>query len=81
MAGRRYRQAACIDLRQVPKFVVDRSSSCDDLTSSKAAPLAGTDDASGPFVSPDGRCLGFFARGKLKKLRVTGPFKDDRKYV
>jgi Tol biopolymer transport system component len=34
--------------------------------------LAGTDDASSPFWSPDGRALGFFAAGKLKKIEATG---------
>ena len=35
-------------------------------------PLAGTEDASNPFFSPDGRWLGFFAEGKLKKVAVEG---------
>ena len=35
-------------------------------------PLAGTEDASNPFFSPDGRWLGFFAEGKLKKVAVAG---------
>ena len=42
------------------------------LESLKARPLAGTDDAGLPFWSPDGAFLGFFAAGKLKKLRVSG---------
>jgi len=37
-----------------------------------AQPLAGTDDAGYPFWSPDGRFIGFFAGGKLKKVEVTG---------
>jgi len=36
------------------------------LNSFEARPLAGTDDATQPFWSPDGRNLGFFAEGKLK---------------
>jgi eukaryotic-like serine/threonine-protein kinase len=32
----------------------------------------GSDDAADPFFSPDGRWIGFFARGVLKKLRVDG---------
>ncbi len=36
------------------------------------APLAGTEGASGPFFSPDGQWVGFFANGKLKKLSLTG---------
>lgn len=34
--------------------------------------LAGTDGAAAPFFSPDGRWLGFFADGKLKKIAVGG---------
>jgi eukaryotic-like serine/threonine-protein kinase len=37
-----------------------------------AQPLKGTEGASSPFWSPDGRFLGFFADGKLKKIDVTG---------
>src|SRR5207253_469247 len=42
------------------------------LDSLAAQPLAGTDDASYPFWSPDSRFIGFFAGGKLKKIEVTG---------
>ena len=38
----------------------------------QAVPLAGTENGSGPFFSPDGRWIGFFADGKLKKIAVTG---------
>jgi eukaryotic-like serine/threonine-protein kinase len=34
--------------------------------------LPGTDDATFPFWSPDGRSLGFFAAGKLKRIEVAG---------
>jgi Protein kinase domain/WD40-like Beta Propeller Repeat len=34
--------------------------------------LAGTEGASGPFFSPDGQWIGFFADGKLKKISVEG---------
>jgi len=34
--------------------------------------LAGTDDASAPFFSPDGRWIGFFGGGKLRKVAVSG---------
>jgi serine/threonine protein kinase/Tol biopolymer transport system component len=34
--------------------------------------LPGTDDAYHPFFSPDGRWVGFFAGGKLKKVLVAG---------
>lgn len=38
----------------------------------QAAAVAGTDGATGPFFSPDGRWIAFFAGGKLKKVPVTG---------
>src|SRR5579885_1019484 len=34
----------------------------------RAAPLAGTEGADTPFFSPDGKWIGFFASGKLKKI-------------
>jgi eukaryotic-like serine/threonine-protein kinase len=34
--------------------------------------IAGTETASGPFWSPDGRMVGFFAQGKLKKVDASG---------
>jgi serine/threonine protein kinase len=34
--------------------------------------LAGTEDAHGPFFSPDGRSVGFLAGGKLKKIGIAG---------
>jgi DNA-binding winged helix-turn-helix (wHTH) protein len=37
-----------------------------------AVPLPGTDGAHGPFFSPDGNWVAFFAQGHLKKVRVTG---------
>jgi Tol biopolymer transport system component len=38
-----------------------------------AQPLAGTEDASNPFWSPDSRFIGFYAAGgKLKKVEFTG---------
>ncbi len=49
-----------------PRLYVRR---LDQLT---ATPLAGTEDAVGPFFSPDGQWLGFFGGGKLKKIAVTG---------
>ena len=42
------------------------------LDSPDARPLAGTENAQGPFFSPDGRSVGFFANGKLKRVDVTG---------
>jgi len=37
-----------------------------------ATPLSGTEDAISPFWSPDGRFIGFFAGGKLKKVSIDG---------
>jgi DNA-binding winged helix-turn-helix (wHTH) protein/Tol biopolymer transport system component len=37
-----------------------------------AVRLHGTDGASAPFFSPDGRWIGFFADGKLKKVAASG---------
>ncbi len=42
------------------------------LASTKAEPLAGTEDASEPFWSPDGQHIGFFAESKLKRVGVDG---------
>ena len=42
------------------------------LDALEASPLADTDGASMPFWSPDGRSLGFFAKGKLKKIDAGG---------
>ena len=36
------------------------------------ARLPGTEGGSSPFFSPDGRWIGFFADGKLKKIAVSG---------
>jgi eukaryotic-like serine/threonine-protein kinase len=38
----------------------------------ESVPLAGTEEASNPFFSPDGRWVGFFADGKLKKVSLDG---------
>jgi Tol biopolymer transport system component len=35
-------------------------------------PLSGTDGATYPFWSPDGRSIGFFAAGKLKRIPADG---------
>jgi Tol biopolymer transport system component len=37
-----------------------------------AEKLAGTDGAYSPFWSPDGRFIGFFAEGKLRKIAAAG---------
>jgi eukaryotic-like serine/threonine-protein kinase len=43
-----------------------------EMGSQDARPLADTEGASFPFWSPDGKSLGFFADGKLKKLDLDG---------
>jgi len=44
------------------------------VDSMKARSLDGTDGAGFPFWSPDGRVIGFFAAGKLKKIEASsGP--------
>ncbi len=42
------------------------------LAESSARPLPGTEGAERPFWSPDGRFVGFFADGRLKKIDVSG---------
>jgi serine/threonine protein kinase len=43
-----------------------------DLDSATPWALAGTDGASNPFWSPDNNEVGFFANGKLRKVKLTG---------
>src|SRR5262249_42378095 len=43
-----------------------------EIGSRKAAIIPGTEDASHPFWSPDGRSIGFFADGKLKRVDISG---------
>jgi Tol biopolymer transport system component len=38
----------------------------------QAEPMAGTEDATYPFWSPDSRYIAFFAQGKLKKIAASG---------
>jgi eukaryotic-like serine/threonine-protein kinase len=38
----------------------------------EATPLPGTDGGHGPFVSPDGRWVAFFANGALRKVPIEG---------
>jgi serine/threonine protein kinase len=42
------------------------------LGSDDARPLAGTEGAEGPFFSPDGRSIGFFAHGRLERIDTAG---------
>jgi serine/threonine protein kinase/Tol biopolymer transport system component len=44
------------------------------LESSDAEPLSGTDFAARPFWSPDGRSIGFFANGELKRIDLADGF-------
>jgi serine/threonine protein kinase/Tol biopolymer transport system component len=41
------------------------------IDSFEPTPLSGTDAAQDPFFSPDGRWVGFFADGKLKKISAS----------
>ena len=42
------------------------------LDALQAQPMAGTEDATFPFWSPNSRYIGFFAQGKLKKIAASG---------
>ena len=42
------------------------------LGNDDAHPIPGTEGAQGPFFSPDGRSLGFFANNELKRVDVAG---------
>jgi serine/threonine protein kinase/Tol biopolymer transport system component len=42
------------------------------IDSNAVTPLADTEGAYSPFFSPDGRSIGFFALGKLKKVLMAG---------
>ena len=42
------------------------------LSASSARPIEGTEGASDPFFSPDGKWLAYFANGLLKKVPLTG---------
>ena len=42
------------------------------LSTGESAPVAGAQSALFPFWSPDGKYLGFFSEGKLKKVPVAG---------
>jgi serine/threonine-protein kinase len=42
------------------------------LDQASTTELAGTENAEGPFFSPDGQWIAFFADGKLKKVPVRG---------
>ena len=42
------------------------------MARSEAVPLPGTEYADGPFFSPDGRWVGFFAGDRMKKVALAG---------
>ncbi|OYV88197.1 MAG: hypothetical protein B7Z63_01025 [Ignavibacteriae bacterium 37-53-5] len=42
------------------------------MNSFDAAPIQGTVGGTGPFFSPDGQSIGFFADGRMKTVPVTG---------
>jgi serine/threonine-protein kinase len=42
------------------------------LDENEFKPLAGTEDPTGPFFSPDGQWIAFFGDGKLRKIPVQG---------
>ncbi|MGH9368648.1 MAG: protein kinase domain-containing protein, partial [Thermoanaerobaculia bacterium] len=43
-----------------------------DLSQLEARPVAGTEGASSVFWSPDGKTIGFFTPGSLKRIEVSG---------
>jgi len=43
-----------------------------DRASNTGVPIPGTEGAYGPFLSPDGSEIGFFADGKIKHVPVAG---------
>lgn len=43
-----------------------------DMTAGESKAVPGTEGGDTPFFSPDGRWLGFFADGRLKKVSLTG---------
>ena len=47
------------------------------FSTGETAPLEGSDAGRSPFFSPDSRWIGFFARGKLKKITIGGTALQD----
>jgi len=43
-----------------------------EMTTGEVTPLPGTEDGFGPFVSPDGKSAGYFAREKLLRVSLEG---------
>ncbi|HET9326088.1 MAG TPA: protein kinase [Candidatus Eisenbacteria bacterium] len=76
LSGNPANVAVSPDGRQIA-FVVGDSSGTNSiwvrsLDALAARQLGGTDGSTGPFWSPDGRHIGFFAQDKLKKIAVAG---------
>jgi serine/threonine protein kinase/Tol biopolymer transport system component len=59
--------AFCARNGEGPDMLWIRSLGTDD-----SRPIPGSDGAEGPFFSPDGRSIGFFADRKLKRVDVAG---------
>jgi len=76
MAGDANASAISPDGRKLAFLAADSSGTgriwIRSLEALAAQPLAGTDNASLPFWSPDSREIGFFADGKLKKIALAG---------
>ena len=64
------------DGRRIAMVAVDRSGTQSlwvrPLDTDVAQPLAGTENASFPFWSPDSRSIAFLAQGKLKRIEAAG---------
>jgi Tol biopolymer transport system component len=57
-------------------YIANRQLYLRKLSETEARPIPGVTGSSGPvttpFFSPDGRSLGFFANGQLKRIAITG---------
>lgn len=53
-------------------FIVGNRVAVRRLDDATIMPLAGTEGASSPFFSPDGKWIGYFADRKLRKIPVVG---------
>jgi serine/threonine-protein kinase len=52
-----------------------------EMSGHDIVPIPGTEGAIGPFFSPDGEWIGFFAAGSLKKVAVSGGAPVDLAYA
>ena len=57
---------------QTLAFIVSGGLAVRRLEETTITPLAGTEGASSPFFSPDGKWIGYFAGRKLRKIAVGG---------